>query len=261
MPRQINTLMAAPWGPMIVSRLDRYEIPGIGGYGVGFDLLERGDYDPDVRERVISLLFQARVLGGPGVICFDVGANIGAFSIPWALAMEKEHQRTVEPWGRVIAFEPQRYVYQMLCANIMLNNVFHLVTPAPFVLGSAPGQMEIPFLDPMQSASHGSLSLRSDLPQDTGQAIESNRRTTCMVTTVDEQAAAFGRLDVLKIDAEGMEPEVLSGASEAIREFHPTIIAEVTKCGRNAVYDPLLAAGYEIEQLDHLNILARWSGA
>ena len=85
----------------------------------------------------------------------------------------------------------------MLCANIMLNNVFHLV--APFVLGSAPGQMEIPFLDPIRSASHGSLSLRVTFHSRYRAAHRVNKRTMCTVTTSGWTGGSHWALDVLKI--------------------------------------------------------------
>jgi FkbM family methyltransferase len=251
MPRQINTLIAAPWGPMIVSRMDRVEGPE-GGYGVGYDLLEHGDYDPQLRNMVISMLLDRRTVAGPGLVVFDVGANIGAFSIPWALALGGTAQ--------IYAYEPQKHVYHLLCANVALNNLFPVVYPVSAAVGAAHGEMAIPWLNPNEQASFGSLSLRRHMPQDTGQTVDyETRLVTCDVTTVDEQAMGRGRLDLLKIDVEGMEPEVLAGAAETLRTHHPIVIAEVTKCGTEAVTAPLREAGYtNIRQLDRLNIVAEW---
>ena len=47
-----------------------------------------------------------------GHTVIDVGANIGAFTIPLARRAR-----------RVIAIEPQRLVFQMLCANLALNGI------------------------------------------------------------------------------------------------------------------------------------------
>ena len=49
----------------------------------------------------------------PSMTALEVGANIGVHTIPLA--------RCVGPGGRVVAFEPQRIVFQMLCANVALN--------------------------------------------------------------------------------------------------------------------------------------------
>jgi hypothetical protein len=46
----------------------------------------------------------------PGQVVLDVGANIGAHTLWFA--------QTVGPSGTVLAFEPQRIVFQALCANL-----------------------------------------------------------------------------------------------------------------------------------------------
>lgn len=51
----------------------------------------------------------------PGDTVLDVGANIGAHTLWMA--------RRVGPAGSVIAFEPQRAVFQTLCANMALNGM------------------------------------------------------------------------------------------------------------------------------------------
>ena len=64
-----------------------------------------------------------------GMVAIDVGANIGCHTVTMA--------RLVGPQGAVIAFEPQRIVYQNLCANIALNALANVhainmaVAPAP----------------------------------------------------------------------------------------------------------------------------------
>ena len=50
-----------------------------------------------------------------GDVVIDVGANIGAFSIPLA--------NLVGPKGAIVAFEPQRQLFQLLSANVALNEL------------------------------------------------------------------------------------------------------------------------------------------
>jgi len=59
------------------------------------------------------LLFSSIVREGDVVI--DVGANIGAFTVPLA--------KMVGTKGCVVAYEPQRQIYQLLSANIALNEI------------------------------------------------------------------------------------------------------------------------------------------
>src|SRR5579863_5570557 len=58
-------------------------------------------------------LFKLIVRNGDCVI--DAGANIGAHTLFFA--------RATWPGGLVLAFEPQRLVYQTLCANLALNSI------------------------------------------------------------------------------------------------------------------------------------------
>ena len=67
-----------------------------------------------------------RQLLRPGMTALDVGANIGAFTLPMA--------RLVGATGRVIAWEPQRIVVQTLCANLALNAI---LTRAEMLDGAA----------------------------------------------------------------------------------------------------------------------------
>lgn len=59
------------------------------------------------------------------------------------------------------------------------------------------------------------------------------------------------RLDVIKMDIEGMEAEVLQSAGDFLRRFRPRIIVEAhylkTGITTNAVIDALRAAGYQCE--------------
>src|SRR5205807_9301248 len=44
----------------------------------------------------------------------EIGANLGLHTVPLAKVANK---------GRIICLEPQRIIFQMLCANIALNNL------------------------------------------------------------------------------------------------------------------------------------------
>ena len=67
----------------------------------------------------------------PGNIVLEVGANIGAHTLFLAKA--------VGPQGAVLAFEPQRVVFQTLCANMALNSITN-VRCQQAALGRGAGQ-------------------------------------------------------------------------------------------------------------------------
>ena len=87
---------------------------------------------------------------GPGDVVLDVGANIGALTTPFA--------KRVGESGRVYAFEPQRIVFQYLCANLALNQISNTVCYNKGV-GERSGVVHIPPLDPNAEQNFGALNI------------------------------------------------------------------------------------------------------
>ena len=67
-------------------------------------------------EAEIELLAQVVKAGD---VVLDVGANIGTHAVSFA--------RMVTDSGMVVAFEPQRLVFQNLCANLALNSLRNVI--------------------------------------------------------------------------------------------------------------------------------------
>jgi hypothetical protein len=65
----------------------------------------------------------------------------------------------------------------------------------------------------------------------------------------------LGRLDMIKIDVEGMEVEVLEGAKATLAKCLPIIIVEGIKSEQQAIATALASYGYEWFPFD-LNYLA-----
>lgn len=222
-PRVAFVLAGTDHGTMIVNRLDWYEKEDGGAIGVGLALLNNGSYAATETRFLAELLTGLRETRGDGVVALDVGANIGTFTIAWAQHMEG--------WGRVLAFEAQERVYYALAGNVALNNCFNAQAIAAAV-GAKGGTIEVPILDYQLPANSGGLSLRPGPHNKPGQPIDlDNSQTTIMLTLDDLE----GRVDLIKIDVEGMEPEVLTGARRTIAAHHPVIFAEHTICGVDAI--------------------------
>src|SRR5262245_44762739 len=79
----------------------------------------------------------------PGDVVLDVGANIGTVTLPLA--------RRVGPSGLVISFEPQRIIFQHLCANIALNGLTHVDARRAAVRAAA-GSIRVPSVSAAASA-------------------------------------------------------------------------------------------------------------
>jgi FkbM family methyltransferase len=154
----------------------------------------------------VSLL---KRLTHPGATVFDVGANVGAFTLPLA--------RLVGPGGAVHAFEPHPGVRERLARNVALNNLRN-VTLSPVALGAAPGRA---VLYGSTTANQARSSLRP------GPGLE--RELECVIETLDNyvDAARLQRLDLVKIDTEGADYLVLSGARGALGAHKPCVYCEV----------------------------------
>src|SRR5690606_28828206 len=89
-------------GPMLFNKRDLY---------VGRSLATYGEFS----EAEIGLF---RQILRPGGVVVEAGANIGAHTVPLA--------RMVGESGAVVAFEPQRLQFQLLCANLALNGMINV---------------------------------------------------------------------------------------------------------------------------------------
>lgn len=134
---------------------------------------------------------------GRGSTVVDVGANVGFFTLLAAKLCGKE--------GRVFSFEPEPTSFSLLRRSVDKNN-FDNVRPFQKCISNA----DTPQLLHL-SATHnkGLHSIARDLG---GPSI------LVQSTKLDTLASTFGlnSIDLLKIDAEGAEPEVLEGASSLL---------------------------------------------
>lgn len=161
----------------------------------------------------------------PGHLVLDIGANIGVFTLFFAKAVEET--------GLVIAFEPQRLVFQSLCANIAINSLSNVICRQQAV-AETPGQITVPILDQSMPNNFGGVSLGG---WEEGEAVA--------VVTIDD--LNLPRCDFMKVDVEGMEAKVLQGAQETIRRFQPVLYVENDRKEHDsAVLGQIKALGYQI---------------
>ena len=148
----------------------------------------------------------------PGCLVVEAGSNIGAHTVPLA--------RIVGPTGAVVAIEPQRLPFQLLCANIALNslaNVFAYHAAAAEVRGS----IVVPLLDPNVDQNFANLSL---MGYTSGEEVP--------LLTID--SLPLRACHLIKVDVEGMEFEVLQGAVQTIKRFNPVLYVENERSDREA---------------------------
>lgn len=240
-------LAATNHGSMIVNRNDRCMVTENSGYGVGFQILEQSSYDPSEVELLLMLLNCRRQHFGDGVVAIDGGANIGVHTVEWA--------RHMHGWGKVTGFEAQEVVFYALAGNIALNNCLNARVKLA-ALGEFCGEIDIPLPNYFAPSSFGSLEIkkRPDT-QSIGQTIsyESFACNTIPLVTLD--SLKLERLDLMKIDVEGMEMEVLRGGRATIERHHPIMVVEAIKSDASAITSFFTDMGYRVSRVG-INLLA-----
>ena len=232
---------------MIVNRLDYRMASEHSGFGVGFKLLNESSYEYGEISIGSFVLESRRKLFGDGVVAIDCGANIGTHTIDWG--------RQMTGWGSVIAIEAQERVYYALAGNVAINNCFN-ARVIHAVAGESNGMAKIPQLDHVVPTSFGSLELKpTRSPEPIGQTIDYSEVKLVPVRAMTIDSLALKRVDLLKIDVEGMEGEVLEGAKRTIRQSLPVVIVEHLKTGPEKLVNFLTHYGYNIAEMG-VNILA-----
>lgn len=237
--RAATVLIATEHGPLMVNRLDYNSIDGGKSlFGVGHELLEHSVFAAIEVTHLIGLLEARRKSYGSPVVALDGGANIGVHSVSFGRAMTG--------WGSVLSFEPQERLFYMLAGNIALNNLLN-VRCRWSALGERAGQIAVPVLDYEKPANFGGLQLQP-LPDVKADWLGQSAQGAGLVDCIRVDDLNLSRLDLLKLDVEGMEPEVLRGAADTIKRCQPIIFAEQFLCGAAALRSAI-PADYTVNDL------------
>ncbi len=175
-------------------------------------------------EGEMSLFFQ---LINPSSVVLDVGANIGTHALCMA--------RAAGAGGFVLAFEPQRFLFQTLCANMALNGVTNAFCYNTAV-GEVQGSVTIPAFDYGVENNFAGFSID---PEYSGQGEQTG------ILTID--SLNLQKCHFIKIDVEGMEIEVLKGAKETIEQFRPLLYLENDRREKSGeLIEHLQSAGFKL---------------
>jgi FkbM family methyltransferase len=187
-PAPFNRMKACRHGTLLFNVNDQYVGRALDLYG------EYSEAEVELFRRILRA----------GDIVVDVGANLGAHTLFFST--------TVGPRGAVLAFEPQRLIFQTLCANMALNNVTNTVCYWT-ALTDAPGVMSVPVLDPRQPYNFGGVGLGGHTRGD-------------QINVMRADSFALPRCRLIKIDVEGMELQVLKGATGLLERHYPVVYVE-----------------------------------
>jgi FkbM family methyltransferase len=232
---------------MIVNRLDYVMVNQSQGYGVGYQILNTSNFDPEEIRLMLALLAKRRVHFGDGVVALDCGANIGVHTVECA--------RFLYGWGRVIAFEAQEKIYYALAGNIAINNCLN-ASAILAAVGAECGRLRIPAPNYLTPSSFGSLELREKAGNEyIGQQIDYSDAGMTTVEQLTLDSRDLARVDFIKMDIEGMELEALSGAARTIERHKPQMLIETIKTDREKLRFLLEQLGYVIYPVG-INVIA-----
>lgn len=159
-------------------------------------------------EKAESEMMEALVQDGDHF--FDIGANIGWYSLRIAAALRDT---------QVYCFEPLPKTWKQLQANLAINN-FRNITPHNFGFSDKAGSFPFYYYpEGSGNASAANLSGRNDV-----EVVE------CQVQTLDSYTATSGtRVDFIKCDVEGAELLVFQGGQQTIARDLPIVFSEILR--------------------------------
>jgi FkbM family methyltransferase len=202
---------------------------------IGLNIV-RGRYERDEIALVRSVV-------RPGDTVVDVGAHVGFFTMQMA--------SMVGPTGRVFAFEPFDPNADLLERSIAENRFGDRIVFTRGAVGAAAGRANLTF-PPETLNSGGAYLLRAGTAPLPGHLAKA-------VPVVALDGVPLTRpVRLIKMDVEGAEPRVVSGAQRLLREdrplvlseLHPTQLERASGSTADAFLQQMRALGYSARTMD-----------
>lgn len=174
----------------------------------------------------------------PGDVFYDLGANIGLFSLLAA--------RCTGAQGQIFSFEPDAITAERLRRNVARNG-FANVNVVEAGVWSASGTLQF---RPADDSS-------PDRGVGTFIGPESSSGKAVPTVALDDFVLGAPPPDAIKCDVEGAEQEVFRGAEKMLRTHYPWILCELhSQENGRALREFLGGIGYTFEIVDAGHILA-----
>ena len=147
----------------------------------------------------------------PGWVFFDIGANIGYYTLQASMRVGKK--------GKIYSFEPVSKTLKNLRSNIKLNK-FENIDTFQYIISDIGKTTRIYIGD---ETNTGTSRCSPQYIKNT-QNYESIKSIT-----VDDfvELNRINKIELIKIDVEGYEMKVLLGMRKSIAKYHPTLLVEI----------------------------------
>jgi len=202
-------------GAMLVNSNDIY---------MGQSFLKYGECS----EHEIELLLN--YIERPGEV-IEVGANMGVHTVPLAKQLARR--------GRsMMVFEPQRVVFQQLCANLALNGLMN-VRAFHAACGKERGEVSFSAPDYCRQGNFGRVVMSAQQEQ--------SGETVAVPCHALDDLVPEAQVALIKIDVEGFELRVLEGARGILARSHPVLYVENDRVAQSReLVEWLFAQGYRL---------------
>jgi len=192
-----------------------------GGLGAILKPIEK--FDP-------ILLASVKNVVRPGDVVWDVGANIGLFSVAAAALAGRQ--------GKMFSFEPDTVLVQLLRRTACLQSGASApMTIVPCAIAKAFGVRRF-------SVAKRARASNALFEYGHSQMGGVEELQTVVAVGLDDLARTLPAPDVLKIDVEGAEIEALVGGAELLRSSRPSIVCEISAGNSSKATALLRKVGY-----------------
>jgi FkbM family methyltransferase len=176
-------------------------------YYIGGALIKTGEYSEPEVQKLLSLVDKDSVV-------IEVGANIGSISVPLANKV-----------ALLVCFEPQAAICKLLAQNLARNVPDGHAAYNQMAVGAKAGRAAMQPIDlNAPNINSGGIGILKYTVNREGWGLQSGDAVE--VTTLDDHCTGFHRVDLIKIDVEGMECDVIDGAAGIIKKFKPLLWVE-----------------------------------
>ncbi|MEH2160647.1 MAG: FkbM family methyltransferase [Nostoc sp.] len=170
-----------------------------------------GEYDNGIIQILSRILYS-------GSVIFDVGANIGLYSISLGEKLKK-----IAGKSQIWAFEPVTSNFNRLTNLVDVNQLTNIVYPVNTALGNQEGIIQLCMVDEQNNSSTGNAFwLKENLVN------QEKLTDSSPITKLDNfvEKHNISKCDIIKIDIEGAEMDFILGGINFIKKSRPIIYGE-----------------------------------